>query len=181
MYAKNVTRPRPGFHHGAPSFKADFRVPEGEAFTKIRVPFSSFSVECAGSPNTGITAPRNEDEPGIEEPRRAPLTNAGSPARVRSWSDYTGECNTKDPTGEQVRGPLALALSRSSHPRSLTRRPRNGPDPCYPSLPAPSSLCGSTCAVAARTPRCAQRPTTSRSSQALGCGPRVLREPLASS
>ena len=43
-------------------FKASFTVPAGDDFTKIRVPFSSFSVD---------------------------------------WSEYTGECDTKDPTGEQ--------------------------------------------------------------------------------
>jgi hypothetical protein len=65
LLAKNVTRPRPGMHHSAPSFKADFAVPahaEAGAFSTVRVPFSAFSVD---------------------------------------WSDYTGECDTKDPTGEQ--------------------------------------------------------------------------------
>ena len=62
ILAKNATRPRPGMHHSAPSFKADFAVPAGSDFSKIRVPFDQFSVD---------------------------------------WSDYTGECNTKDPTGEQ--------------------------------------------------------------------------------
>ena len=60
--AKNTTRPRPGMHHAAPSFKADFMVPAGTAFSTIKVPFSNFSVD---------------------------------------WSEYTGECDTKDPTGEQ--------------------------------------------------------------------------------
>lgn len=39
-----------------------FTVPSGDAFSTIRVPFDSFSVD---------------------------------------WSDFTGECDTKDPTGEQ--------------------------------------------------------------------------------
>jgi len=60
--AKNTTRPRPGMHHAAPSFKADFRVPSGSQFTNVRIPFSKFSVD---------------------------------------WSEFTGECDTKDPTGEQ--------------------------------------------------------------------------------
>lgn len=60
--AKNTTRPRPGMHHAAPSFKADFTVPAGSTFSTIKVPFSNFSVD---------------------------------------WSEYTGECDTKDPTGEQ--------------------------------------------------------------------------------
>ena len=60
--AKNVTRPRPGQHHAAPSFKASFAVPAGNAATPIKVPFNQFSVD---------------------------------------WSEYTGNCDTKDPTGEQ--------------------------------------------------------------------------------
>ena len=62
--AKNVTRPRPGMHHGPPSFKADFTLPASAAsdFATVKIPFSDFSVD---------------------------------------WSDYTGECDTKDPTGEQ--------------------------------------------------------------------------------
>ena len=62
--AKNVTRPRPGMHHGPPSFKADFALPASAAtdFATVKIPFSDFSVD---------------------------------------WSDYTGECDTKDPTGEQ--------------------------------------------------------------------------------
>lgn len=60
--AKNVTRPRPGMHHAGPSFKADFAVPAGSAWTTVKIPFSKFSVD---------------------------------------WSEFTGECDTKDPTGEQ--------------------------------------------------------------------------------
>ena len=60
--AKNATRPRPGFHHAPPSFKAPFRVPAASGYSVVRVPFSSFSVD---------------------------------------WSEYTGACDTKDPTGEQ--------------------------------------------------------------------------------
>ena len=57
--AKNVTRPRPGMHHGPPSFKADFTLPASAAadFATVKIPFSDFSVD---------------------------------------WSDYTGECDTKD-------------------------------------------------------------------------------------
>ena len=63
--AKNVTRPRPGPHHAAPSFKANFNVPATtveDPWVTIKVPFNKFSVD---------------------------------------WSEYTGNCDTKDPTGEQ--------------------------------------------------------------------------------
>lgn len=60
--AKNTTRPRPGIHHGGPSFKADFSVPAGGNFHTVKVPFDHFSVD---------------------------------------WSEYTGKCDSKDPTGEQ--------------------------------------------------------------------------------
>ena len=59
--AKNVTRPRPGMHHAGPSFKASFEALPGGT-TRVRVPFSDFSVD---------------------------------------WSEFTGRCDTKDPTGEQ--------------------------------------------------------------------------------
>ena len=96
--AKNVTRPRPGMHHGPPSFKADFTLPASAAadFDTVKIPFSDFSVD---------------------------------------WSDYTGECDTKDHGEQHVC--CSTRTRRSARRRSTWRR--SSPSRCGPRASRASS------------------------------------------